>query len=199
MPDRHVQQTAQIIARYLDPDRDGTVDYPDVLQAWNAAGAWVPMPWTERKWRRQEDKLQDAFGYGMAAPKWWMDGPISQEGPNQPQRQMLFEEITHLFTHLGLGSAFPAQFSVEDYTSSILGRETQKANCTIWQHPENDCPDRRADTNGDCSAADCNATEFLHAVLADLNGVTPANTAEDGYGLNVSGEELRANQSDDFF
>ncbi len=197
-PDSYVTQAAQIIAQYLDPNRDGNIDYTAVHAQWQNKGDWIPMPWDQDDWSQKEEALNQAIGYGMIAPRWWMDGAIQEQGPNSQQRAMLFEEVTHLFSDQGLAYAFPAQFLVDTYDSSILSRETQKANCVFWHHPENDCPDRPADTPGDCSDASCNSTEFLHGVIAVLNGMdTDAGTGEN-YGVLLGNQALRDALSPDF-
>lgn len=204
IPDSYVTQTAQIIAQYLDPNRDGNIDYTAVHAQWQNKGDWIPMPWDQNDWSQKEAALNQAIGYGMIAPRWWMHGAI-QEQPNNQQRAMLFEEATHLFSARGLAYAFPTQFSLDTYDSSILSRETQKANCVFWHHPENDCPDRPGAVPGDCSDTFCNATEFLHGVMTVLNGViatlngldTNPGTSE-SYGILLGNQALRDALSPDF-
>ena len=157
------------------------------------------MPWDKDDWQESEEMLNEAIGYGMIAPRWWMDGELNERDPTVQQRRMLFEEVTHLYTDQGLRYLYPAQFGAEDYTSSILGRQTKLATCSFWHHPEYDCPNLKAETPGDCDEVSCNAAEFLYAVIAVLNGVAPQEGMRFGsYGLYLKGQALRAKLQPEF-
>ena len=119
-PESFLIQTARIIAQYLDPDHDGQVDRMAVHEQWISHGDWIPMPWDPEHWYQIEESLNDEIGYGMIAPRWWMDGWIRKQGPNPVQQATLFEEVTHLYTDRGLAYVYPDLFSVERYTCCLL-------------------------------------------------------------------------------
>ena len=67
---------------------------------------------------------------------------------------------------------YPKIFGVDDW-DSILGRETLRARCVFWQHPENDCPGSPAEFGGDCSDPNCDAVEFFQQVIVLRAGMSP--------------------------
>lgn len=194
--DAYITQAARIMAQYIDPNQDGKPDLPDVYRALVGSNAWLPMPWDQDDWLEVEEDINDVVGFGMIAPRWWMDGRIHKAGPTPKQNTLFFEEVTHLYTEFGLGGAYPHLFGTETYRQSIVSRETKAAWCDYWQHPENNCPGKPAkDPDGDCSDASCNATEFLFAVVANLSG----NDLGDEYpGLEKTENALRNVLSEDF-
>lgn len=194
--DAYIAQAARVVAQYIDPNQDGKPDLPDVYRTLVASNAWLPLPWDQEDWLEVEEDINEVVGFGMIAPRWWMDGRIQEAGPTPTQNTLFFEEVTHLYTEFGLGRAYPHLFGTETYGQSIVSRETDAASCDYWQHPENNCPGRPAiDPNGDCSDASCNATEFLFAIVANLSG----NDLGDVYpGLAKKQDALRNALSEDF-
>tara|TARA_Y100001968_G_scaffold309749_1_gene329912 strand:+ start:825 stop:1700 length:876 start_codon:yes stop_codon:yes gene_type:complete len=173
VPDAYVATAARIVAELIDPDEDGQANDPAVL-AYLAQGreVWLPMPANEQLWTGGvEEQLGAALGaYGIMIPEWWM-GSFSSSGPDEHARAVMVEEIIHAFTQFGYGLAYPEVFGVNDW-SSVVGRETQAAQCSWWQHPENSCPGVPSQ-GGDCSDPSCDVTEFYHQVLVLRAGMTP--------------------------
>ena len=130
------------------------------------------MPSSHENWETtQLPVLQEVLGYDIIIPTWWMGSGTGT--PNPHAVRVMVEEITHFMTQFGWSKAYPAEFGVDSW-DSIIARETQRARCDWWQHPENDCPNSPAEAPGDCSDPSCDAVEFYHQVLITRAGMTPA-------------------------
>ena len=98
-------------------------------------------------------------------------GPTTLE-PNTHSIAVMVEEITHFLTQFGYSPRYPQKFGVENWTS-IIAQEANRAQCIWWQHPENNCPNSLAQSNGDCSGPNCDVVEFYHQVLILRAGMVP--------------------------
>ena len=106
--------------------------------------------------------LENELGYDIIIPSWWM-GSTNDE-PNEHSKAVMVEEITHFLTQFGYSPCYPNKFGVENW-SSIIAQETLNAQCEWWQHPENNCSDSPAQSEGDCSHLNCDVVEFYQQVL----------------------------------
>ena len=173
MPDTYIDMVARIVAELIDPDMDGEANDPEVL-AYLAGGrqVWLPMPVDQDPWRRGlEASLEGRLGaYGIMIPSWWLGG-LRPDGPDTQAKAVMVEEVIHAFTQFGYGLAYPDVFGVENWRS-LIGQETQAAQCDWWQHPENSCPGQPSE-GGDCSDPSCDITEFYQQVVVLRAGMTP--------------------------
>jgi len=174
VPDAYINHAARIVAELLDPDMDGVSNDPTVaklVRDWRTA--WIPMPADPEPWHDHlEEQLGEKLGsYGIMIPQWWM-GEFRQDGPDAHATAVMVEEIVHFLTQFGYSPAYPEVFGVEDW-DSVIARETKRASCDWWQHPENACPNRPAESGGDCSGSNCDVTEFFHQVLVLRAGMQP--------------------------
>lgn len=172
MPAAYVEQSAAVLAEMLDQDLDGEPDDPALvaLLADRSTG-WLAMPFDEDDWeRRQLPRLERVLGYDIVIPAWWLE-PVP-DGPDARGRAVIVEEIHHFITQFGLSRLHPEIFGVEDWTS-VIARETERARCEFWQHPENDCPGRPAEFPGDCSDPNCDVVEFYQQVVVLRAGMEP--------------------------
>ena len=179
---------ARVLAELLDQDMDGIPDDLAVAAAIrNPKTAWLAMPHDEDDWEEwQLPGLQRKLGYDIIIPTWWM---IGDEEPDPVRvKAVIVEEIVHFLTQFGYSTVYPAEFGVEDWTS-IIARETQRAQCNFWQHPENDCPGSPAEYRGDCSDPNCDVVEFYQQVLVMNAGMEPGWR---GIGFPETREELEA-------
>ena len=103
------------------------------------------------------------------SPAWWL-GEF-QATPDDRAVQVMVEEVFHAFTQFGYALEYPDVFGVDNW-DSLIARETQRAQCDWWQHPENDCPGSPS-MGGDCSDPSCDVTEFYHQVVILRAGMTP--------------------------
>ena len=172
MPDAYLELAAAVLAELLDQNRDGVPDdaaLVALLQDHDVA--WLAMPTDQRDWeRRQLPRLERVLGYDIVIPAWWLG--VRPDGPDARGRAVTVEEVHHFITQFGLSRLHPAVFGVEDWTS-VIARETARAKCVFWQHPENDCPGRPAETPGDCSDPNCDVVEFFQQAVVLRAGMKP--------------------------
>ncbi|MCP3859274.1 MAG: hypothetical protein GY704_06450 [Phycisphaeraceae bacterium] len=172
MPASYLELAAAVLAEMLDQDQNGVPDdaaLVDLLK--NRDVAWLAMPTDRRDWeRRQLPRLERVLGYDIVIPAWWLD--VRPGGPDRRGRAVTVEEIHHFITQFGLSRLHPAVFGVDDWTS-VIARETARAKCVFWQHPENDCPGRPAESPGDCSDPNCDVVEFFQQAVVLRAGMKP--------------------------
>jgi len=191
IPDVYIAQAAKIAAEILDPDMDGEPNDSTVFQlVSDYTTAWIPMPTDRNSWISGgvEDELGQKLGsYGLQLPQWWMigDTEFGDLNPDQYAKAVMVEEIIHFMTQFGYSRAYPEIFGVESW-NSLIAKETKRASCDWWQHPENDCPNNPR-LYGDCSDPDCDVTEFYHQVLVTKAGMEPGWL---GIGFPTTPEEL---------
>jgi hypothetical protein len=186
IPTQTLALAARVLAELLDQDMDGVPDDPAVVKAVsNPNTAWLAMPHDPDDWEEwQLPGLQRKLGYDIIIPTWWM---IGDEEPDDARvKAVIVEEIVHFLTQFGYSTVYPAEFGVEDWTS-VIARETQRAQCVFWQHPENDCPESPAESRGDCSDPNCDVVEFYQQVLVQSVGMEPGWR---GIGFPETREEL---------
>jgi len=92
-------------------------------------------------------------------------------------KAIIQEEVFHMIHLIGYANAYPEAFGMDDFTSSIVGRETAQLECVKpgWWHPENQCPadsprkpGNPANTPlgyGGCSEPNCDVAEFYKQAL----------------------------------
>lgn len=172
MPDSYLALAAAVLAEMLDQNLDGSPDDAALVSLLrNRKVAWLAMPTDRRDWeRRQLPRLERVLGYDIVIPAWWLD--VRPDGPDARGRAVTVEEVHHFITQFGLSRLHPEIFGVEDWTS-IIARETARAKCVFWQHPENDCPGRPAESPGDCSDPNCDVVEFFHQAVVLRAGMEP--------------------------
>jgi hypothetical protein len=174
MPDDYVKMAGLITAELLDPDKDGTVNDTALLtelQKWEKS--WLAMPMDNQKWEEEQlPQLSSVLGYDIVIPMWWMEEGSQAAFPTVHGKAVMVEEIIHFMTQFGWSTIYPEQFSVDDW-NSLISKETQRAACDWWQHPENSCPDNPAEYPGDCSDPNCDVVEFYHQVLILRAGMQP--------------------------
>ena len=190
----YVRVAAQIVAELLDNDQDGVADdallIPEI-QKWNVA--WLAMPFDDARWESEQlPGLRGVLGYDIIIPAWWI-GNTTHDEPDTRAKAVMVEEITHFITQFGWSTAYPAQFGVTGW-SSVIAKETQRAACDWWQHPENSCPGSPAEYQGDCSEPSCDVVEFYQQVLIMRAGMTPGWL---GIGFPRTQEALEAKLSDE--
>jgi hypothetical protein len=186
IPTETLSLAARVLAELLDQDMDGVADDPAVVEAIrNPNVAWLAMPHDHDDWEEwQLPGLQRKLGYDIIIPTWWMIG--DEERDEARVKAVVVEEIVHFLTQFGYSAVYPAQFGVDDWTS-VIARETQRAQCVFWQHPENDCPGSPAESRGDCSDPNCDVVEFYQQVLVQSVGMEPGWR---GIGFPETREEL---------
>ena len=172
MPDAYLELAAAVLAEMLDQNRDGVPDDAALVALLQDRDvAWLAMPTDRRDWeRRQLPRLERVLGYDIVIPAWWLD--VRSKGPDARGRAVAVEEIHHFITQFGLSRLHPAVFGVEDWTS-VIARETARAKCVFWQHPENACPGRPAEIPGDCSDPNCDVVEFFQQAVVLRAGMKP--------------------------
>ncbi|MDB4401439.1 hypothetical protein N9247_00265 [bacterium] len=203
MPLRYVEQAAAILAEMLDQDMDGVADDPAVAATLARRDvAWLAMPMDPERWEEEQlPRLMEDLGYDIIIPEWWME--VSGPEPDGRGRAVMVEEVHHFMTQFGFSAVYPEVFGVDDWTS-VLGRETERARCSFWQHPENDCPGSPAEIPGDCSDPSCDAVEFYQQVAVMRAGMEPGwlgiGFPRDRVELEARlGDELRAAMDDPRF
>ena len=172
MPRSYLEMAGKILAEMLDQNLDGIMDDSLLFEyVSNWQSGWLAMPTNYNQWETyQLPILENELGYDIIIPSWWMGSTNSE--PNEHSIAVMVEEITHFLTQFGYGPCYPDKFGVEDW-SSIVAQETMNAQCEWWQHPENDCPDSPAQSNGDCSHPNCDVVEFYQQVLVLRAGMQP--------------------------
>jgi len=193
MPLDYVRQAAAILAEMLDQDVDGAADDPAVVAVLARRDvAWLAMPMDHERWETEQlPRLLDDLGYDIIIPEWWME--VSGPEPDAHARAVMVEEIHHFMTQFGFSTVYPAVFGVDDWTS-VIARETRRAQCDFWQHPENDCLGRPAEIPGDCSDPNCDVVEFYQQVAVLRAGMQPGWR---GIGFPRDAEELEARLGDE--
>ena len=188
MPLPYVRQAVAVLAEMLDQDQDGRPDDPALVDLLaDRSTAWLAMPVDEEDWERDQlPDLERVLGYDIVIPSWWLD-PVAG-GPDARGRAVMVEEIHHFVTQFGLSRLHPEIFGVDDWTS-VIARETARARCVFWQHPENDCPGRPAEFPGDCRDPNCDAVEFYQQVVVLRAGMEPGWR---GIGFPETVEELES-------
>jgi hypothetical protein len=109
------------------------------------------------------DTLEEAgFQYAYSLQTWKAD----PDDPYTEARKILMEEVFHMVTVAGYARAHPAQFGMDDFTSSIACREMAAAECVSWHHEENTCPQLGVHAapplSGTCEEANCDCVEWFH-------------------------------------
>ena len=188
MPPAYVVEAAAILAEMMDQDLDGVADDPAVAAALARRDvAWLAMPMDPERWEEEQlPRLLEDLGYDIIIPEWWME--VSGPEPDRRGRAVMVEEVHHFMTQFGFSTVYPEVFGVEDW-SSVLGRETDRARCTFWQHPENDCPGSPAEIPGDCTDPSCDAVESYQQVAVLRAGMEPGWL---GIGFPRDADELEA-------
>ena len=186
MPEAYVRQAAGILAEMLDQDMNGTPDDPELVALLQERDtAWLAMPVDHEEWEStQLPQLLRVLGYDIIIPSWWMG--VRSEKPDDHARAVMVEEVHHFITQFGLSRLYPEAFGVEDWRS-VIARETRRAQCDFWQHPENDCPGSPGDVDGDCSDPNCDVVEFYQQVVVMRAGMEPGWR---GIGFPENREEL---------
>ena len=155
MPDDYVITAINVVAEMIDLDKDGNADDPAVVaevSKWKER-AWLAMPMDRDKWDSEQfPKLSGVLGYDIIIPDWWMR--TKPTGPDTRARAVIVEEVSHFLAQFGYGIVYPAQ-------------------CDWWQHPENDCPESPATSEGDCSGPSCDVLEFYQQVATLRAGMQP--------------------------
>jgi len=172
MPRSYLEMAGKILAEMLDQDLDGTIDDSSLfIFVSNWESGWLAMPTNYNQWETQQlPNLVDNLGYDIIIPSWWMGSTNSE--PNEHSIAVMVEEITHFLTQFGYSPRYADKFGVENW-SSIIAQETMNAQCEWWQHPENDCPNSPAQSDGDCSHPNCDVVEFYQQVLILRAGMQP--------------------------
>jgi hypothetical protein len=172
MPAAYVRQAAAILAELMDQDLDGVVDDPAVAAVLQRRDqAWLAMPMDHEAWEEEQlPRLERVLGYDIIIPEWWME--VRGSEPDDHARAVMVEEIHHFMTQFGFSEVYPTVFGVDDW-SSVIARETRRAQCDFWQHPENDCPGSPAELRGDCSDPNCDVVEFYQQVAVLRAGMEP--------------------------
>ena len=172
MPPAYVTQSAAILAEMMDQDMDGVVDDPQVAaELARHDECWLAMPMDDRRWEEEQlPILERALGYDIIIPEWWME--VRSNTPDEHARAVMVEEIHHFMTQFGFSEVYPEIFGVDDW-DSVIARETTRAQCDFWQHPENDCPGHPADYGGDCRDPSCDVVEFYQQVVVLRAGMEP--------------------------
>ena len=194
MPEPYVRQAVAVLAEMLDVDLNGVADDPELVALLrNHDTAWLAMPTDPDDWERDQlPRLERVLGYDIIIPAWWLD--VQDDGePDERGRAVMVEEIHHFITQFGLSRLHPKVFGVDDW-NSVIARETQRAECDFWQHPENDCPDRPREIDGDCSDPNCNVVEFYQQVVVLRAGMEPGWR---GIGFPETALELNRRLSDE--
>jgi len=193
MPKSYLEMAGKILAEMLDQDLDGMMDDSSLFTyVSNWQSGWLAMPTNYNQWETQQlPNLVNNLGYDIIIPSWWMGSTNSE--PNEHSIAVMVEEITHFLTQFGYSPRYPDKFGVENW-SSIIAQETMNAQCEWWQHPENDCPNSPAQSNGDCSHPNCDVVEFFQQVLILRAGMQPG-----WFGINfpTSSSELEELLSDE--
>ena len=188
MPKSYLEMAGKILAEMLDQDLDGIMDDSTLFKyVSNWQTGWLAMPTNYNQWETlQLPILENELGYDIIIPSWWM-GPTTLE-PNTHSIAVMVEEITHFLTQFGYSPRYPQKFGVENWTS-IIAQEANRSQCIWWQHPENNCPNSPAQSNGDCSDSNCDVVEFYHQVLILRAGMVPG-----WFGINfpTSANELES-------
>lgn len=192
--DAYILLAAKIVSEILDQDMDGVADDPRLIQEvskWDVA--WLAMPYEQGRWESEQlPTLQGLLGYDIVIPAWWIGNTANAE-PDTHAKAVMVEEITHFITQFGWSTAYPDQFGVTGW-DSVIARETQRAACDWWQHPENDCPGSPADSPGDCADPGCDVVEFYQQVLIMRAGMMPGWL---GIGFPQSKDVLEQKLSDE--
>jgi hypothetical protein len=190
----HIVTAATVLAELLDRDRDGEPDdsaVAEALQDWSGT-AWLAMPTDPDAWEREQlPALEPYLGYDIIIPSWWTGSTKGK--PDERSKAVIVEEVVHFVNQFGWSTAHPEALGVEGW-DSIIARETERAQCVWWQHPENDCPDRPAESPGDCSGPSCDVVEFYQQVLVTRAGMEPGWV---GIGFPEDRESLEALLSDE--
>ncbi|MEE2906411.1 MAG: hypothetical protein VX527_01115 [Planctomycetota bacterium] len=194
MPPAYVEQAAAILAEMMDQDMNGVLDDPQVAEVLARRDVcWLAMPMDHRVWEEEQlPRLERVLGYDIIIPEWWME--VRGSEPDDHARAVMVEEIHHFMTQFGFSEVYPKVFGVEGW-DSVIARETQRAQCDFWQHPENDCPGSPAEVGGDCSDPNCDVVEFYQQVIVMRAGMQPGWL---GIGFPRDRAELEARLSDEF-
>ena len=173
MPKSYLEMAGKILAEMLDQNLDGVMDDSLLFKyVSNWQSGWLAMPTNYNQWETfQLPIIENELGYDIIIPSWWMGSTNSE--PNEHSIAVMVEEITHFLTQFGYSPCYPDKFGVESW-SSVIAQETMNAQCEWWQHPENDCPESSAQSNGDCSQPNCDVVEFYQQVLILRAGMQPS-------------------------
>ncbi|RPG20479.1 MAG: hypothetical protein CBB69_003715 [Phycisphaera sp. TMED9] len=194
MPEPYLRQAVAVLAEMLDVDLDGAPDDPDLVALLRDHDtAWLAMPTDPDDWERDQlPRLERFLGYDIIIPSWWLD--VQDDGePDERGRAVMVEEIHHFITQFGLSPLHPEIFGVEDW-KSVIARETERAQCEFWQHPENDCPGSPAEYPGECRDPNCDVVEFYQQVVVLRAGMEPGWR---GIGFPETAPELERRLSDE--
>ncbi|MCH2133516.1 MAG: hypothetical protein MK116_07185 [Phycisphaerales bacterium] len=172
MPPAYVRQAAAILAEMMDQDMNGVVDDPAVAKVLAQRDVcWLAMPMDHEAWEEEQlPRLERVLGYDIIIPEWWME--VRGDEPDARGQAVMVEEVHHFITQFGYSEVYPEAFGVDDW-NSVIARETQRAQCDFWQHPENDCPGSPAEYGGDCSDPNCDVVEFYQQVVVMRAGMEP--------------------------
>jgi len=186
-PDNFLQLGANIIASILDQDSDGVVDDPDLVDILTykgkAKGGAVLVCGVTQTEEQKGDSLSEnnLFDYAFSCQTWKTDFNDLAD-----VKGIMMEEAFHMIHQLGYAVLYPAELGMEDFTSSVIGRELSRLQCVSpgYYHPENNCPtdSPRPPNNpastplpGTCNNPSCDVAEFYKMVLFLAIGMGEAN------------------------
>jgi hypothetical protein len=157
---------ANIMAQYLDNDEDGVVDNQAVHNSMLTAGAFLFMWEKERDLNRidlPDGREGQDLGSEETVPSWHTNG---QTGTFDAA----LEEVLHLITHAGYGSAYPAVFG--EYAGTDLSNVMDVARGGNFSAIPISYPTEAWYTYDDNTCEyNCMVTEYFYWSLTSLLGV----------------------------
>lgn len=192
-PDEYLKYGANVLANILDQDADGVADDPSVVDQLDyrtsEGGAMLACGMSPDEEER-EYMLEDVFDYTFSCQTWHAWYWDETDPSESVFKGVMMEEAFHMVYQNGYAVVYPDQLGMDDYTSSVVGRETDRLQCAEpgWIHPENTCPDTPRDPDdprispleGTCNYPSCDIAEFYKMVLFLLIGMGEDDTDPDG-------------------
>jgi len=191
--DDYLQLGANIIASILDQDSDGVVDDPELVgiltYKGKARGGAVLQCGITQTEEQKGDSLgeNNLFDYAFSCQTW-----KAEVNNLADVKGIMMEEAFHMIHQLGYAVLYPAELGMEDFKSSVIGRELSRLQCVSpgYAHPENKCPNDspRPPNNpastplpGTCNDPSCDVAEFYKMILFLAIGMGETNDPSGPY------------------
>jgi len=181
---------ANVLANILDQDHNGVADDPKIVELLTyrnkSSGGGVLACGESEAEEFRGDELGSVFDYSFSCQTW-----KSWTGVASEWQGIIMEETFHMVDQLGYAVAYPAELGMDDFISSVVGRELARLQCVQpgYFHPENICPEgapfppgnpASSPLPGTCNDPSCDIAEFYKMIVFLLIGMGPGDVGDDG-------------------
>ena len=167
--DEKIKHVAAIFAEWLDNNEDGIVDDMNVLSGLTSRNALMPI-FSQEGSSAENTFFNNYNGDGVAAVCYSFE--IVTTRPLTTQFDATLEENLHTISSIGYANAYPAEFSEDESSNSLLNQAMDLARGGHFTTLPNPYPAGAWYTYDDATCAyNCMATEYFYWGLTSKLGI----------------------------